>query len=306
MRVSTYSQNLNLLQQIQRNQAQAADDQRQVSTGRKADDYAGLGRNAAAVLGAHSLVARATAYAEVGKQVDARLTLQDSNMGAAADAASALVDTLRSAVTSGNGAGITQALQAAFGTTSQALNAQYGGQYLFGGAQSDVPPFQAASLGDLAGASGTAGAFFTDGGTSPAVVVADGLTMQPGVPASAIGGGIMGALKAIAGYDASNGPLQGALTEDQRSFLNQQVDALTSAIGQINDLRAVNGANQKQLAMVQTQHQDTLTAATSLLDDLESADPATAITRLNQDQTSLQALYKMVDQLNQVSLLNFL
>src|SRR3546814_154659 len=145
MRICTYSQNITLLQQIQRNQAQAADDQRQVSTGLKADDYAGLGRNATTVLSAHSLVRRATAYGEITQQVGARLTLQDSNLGMAGDAVSSLIDTLRTAINSSNGGGIDQALQGTFGAVAQALNAQYAGQYLFGGAQSDVQPFSATS-----------------------------------------------------------------------------------------------------------------------------------------------------------------
>jgi flagellar hook-associated protein 3 FlgL len=305
MRISTYSQNTALLQQIQRNQEQAADHQRQVSTGFKADDYAGLGRDAATVLSAHSLVRRTTAYGEITQQVGARLTLQDSNLGMAGDAVSSLIDTLRTAVNSGNGGGIGQALQGTFGTVAQALNAQYAGQYLFGGAQSDAQPFGATSLADLSDPAKPLASFFTAGGPVPAVTVADGLTIQPGILASDAGQAVMGALKAIGAYDASN-PLSGALDDTQKAFLTQQINALSSAVGQITDLRAANGAHQQQIETLQTQQKDTLSAAQSLLDDLENADPATAITKLNQDQTSLQALYKMVDQINQVSLLNFL
>ena len=45
---------------------------------------------------------------------------------------------------------------------------------------------------------------------------------------------------------------------------------------------------------------------TGVISDIEDVDMASAVTRLNGDQTALQASYKVMAQLSQLSLLNFL
>lgn len=306
MRVSTYFNSQSVLQQIQLTQSRQLEDQRQVATGLKANDYEGLGRNAAAVLSAHTIVQRTQSYVDVSKEVASRLQIQDANLGAIGDATTRLIDRMREAVSSGNGAGLMDDVQNTFGTTMQALNVNYAGQYLFGGTRTDQPPFTAGTLSTLADPTQTAGAFFKDASSLQSVPVADGLTIQPGLRASDIGQSLMGSLKAIAEFDTSSGPINGQLTTAQQSFLTTQISALSSALGQVNDLRALNGSYQAQVTTVQSQHQDTLTSAQGLLSDLEEVDPAQAITNLNQDQTTLQAMYQTIHQINQVSLLNYL
>lgn len=306
MRISTFFHSQAVLQQVQLTQNRQVEDQRQVATGRKADDYEGLGRNAAAVLSARTIAQRTDNYVNISKEVTSRLEIQDANLGAINDASTRLLDRMREAVGSGNGAGLMDDVQNAFGTTMQALNVNYAGQYLFGGTRTDQPPFTAGTLTALADPLQPVGAFFKDAASLQSVPVADGLVIQPGLRASDIGQNVMASLKAIAEFDMTSGPINGRLTTAQQTFLTGQITALSSALGQVNDFRALNGSYKAQVETVQSQHQDTLKTAKTLLSDLEEVDMAQAITNLNQDQTALEALYKTVRQIDQVSLLNYL
>ena len=306
MRISTLFQSQSVLQQIQFTQASQTEHQRQVATGRKADDYAGLGRNATAVLSARTIAQRTQNYVDVSKEVNARLAMQEANLGAISGAATRLLDRMREVVGSGNGAGLMDDVQNTFGTAAQALNVNYAGQYLFGGTRTDQRPFTADSLDTLADPAQPASDFFANADSLQTIPVSDGLTVQPGLRADDVGHDIMASLKAIAEYDAAFGPITGTLTPAQQTFLSGQVTALSAAVQRVNDMNAMNGSYQAQIKTVQSQHQDTLKMTEALLSDMEEVDMAAAITNLNQDQTTLEALYKTVSQLDEVSLLRFL
>ena len=67
-----------------------------------------------------------------------------------------------------------------------------------------------------------------------------------------------------------------------------------------------NGVRQNRLDSVLQQHETTGNVVTGVISDIEDVDMASAVTKLNGDQTALQASYKVMAQLSQLSLLNFL
>ena len=61
-----------------------------------------------------------------------------------------------------------------------------------------------------------------------------------------------------------------------------------------------------QVQQVQQSHQNFINLAQTNIQGLESVDPATAITQLNQVEINLQASYQSISTLQQLSLVNFL
>ena len=117
----------------------------------------------------------------------------------------------------------------------------------------------------------------------------------------------MDVLKAIADFNAGpNGPIDGKLTATQKTFIQTQLNNLDSARQTILNSQVENGVRQNRLDSVLKQHATTSNVVTGVISDIEDVDMANAVTKLNGDQTALQASYKVMAQLSQLSLLNFL
>lgn len=74
-RISTFTQQPGIISQMLRAQIQIVDDQRQVSTGYKADRCQGLARDTAALASAHAIESRTTQYIDLGRQIGGQVSL---------------------------------------------------------------------------------------------------------------------------------------------------------------------------------------------------------------------------------------
>lgn len=302
MRIGTHFAHQSALSDILRLQQQRFQSEQQVTTGKKAQDYGDLGAKTGVLLGAKTAAQRAEGYLATGRELAGRLDLQDTHLKGLADVAGRLRDRMMNALSSGDMTGMMGEARALFAEAAGHLNARVGGQYLFGGIRSDAPPFTATALSDLADPLTPVATHFQNSATAPRARIDDQVTLDYGVLADAVGSDLMARFKRLAEYAPADGPLGAS----ERAFFEAEVQALGETIRGLNTAAAVNGEKQAQLASVQGQHEDSQVAAKRLIADIEEVDLAEAVIRLNQDQVALEASYRAMRTIQQVSLLDFL
>lgn len=106
----------------------------------------------------------------------------------------------------------------------------------------------------------------------------------------------------------------GSLTQAQSDTMHTDVRALAdgvrvaseAVVDTLADERGILGTVEARLATERRQHDDVLALAERQLSDVEEIDIAEASTRLSLLQTQLEASYRLVGQLGQLSLANYL
>jgi len=305
-RVSSFGQQQVLITSIMQNQQRVFDAQRQISTGKKSEDYAGLGGDTGAALGARSFKSRVDTYQATIAAVRGKLNANDVQVGGMIDAMSKLKETIQTTLANNQAEGFNDVLNQTFSFMSNALNTNYDGTYLFSGAKTGTKPVNVTSLQQLAALPATGDAF--DNGKTPMKAkIADGVDLQFGLLASDVGQGAFDQMLPLYNSDqGANGPLNGKLTDAQRTFLQGQVSALGSAIDNMRQYQVKNGLANSRIDVVDQQHTDTSTFLQTFIADIEDVNVAEAVSRLNNDQTALEASYKTIGSLSQLTLLKFL
>ena len=171
-------------------------------------------------------------------------------------------------------------------------NASYAGRYVFGGTNTQTPPYV---LGDASDAyRGDDGRIAREigPGVSLAVNIAGSRIIGSGA-----GDGILGALRTIhASLVADDGP---ALRGPNLSGLDAQLDALLG-------VRAENGASQNRIEAAVSRLEQYEESTVSQLSETEDADFAQVMIDLNSQQAAYQAALKAGANIVQSSLMDFL
>lgn len=299
-RVATIPLQRTMSAAIHHSQQLLATTQTQLSTGKKAADYASLGTQAVRNLSTHSLLAQQDAYATVATRVGTALSLNDINIGAIDTAASTLKKDLLTALGTRRSPGLSESIAAAFDQFRTSLNATDGGASLFGGSQTDSAPFLPVTLADTIAM--PAAAAFANDSVKATVRAADGVDVQYGVTASDIGSGLYAAFQTLAGVGTIGDPPTAA-----------QLDALSAAASQIDtgltELRTVNAENgrrQAQTETLATRASDRSVLLHGIINGNEDADLGQVAIDLAQQKTMLQASYSVFAQLSSLSLASYL
>ena len=305
-RVATNSQSQLMLSQIMQSESQLNKTQAQVTSGKVATDYAGIGDKTAVLEATRSLSERTTAYQSATTTASNQVDLQNTQLSSLSDLANTLRDDITTAVANNDGSSLMTDAQSVMDQLTQVLNTKdANGNYIYGGDNNNVPTVTETSLSDLTSLSNVSQAF-QNGAKTNSVMVADGQSVQVGVLASDIGTQMMQTLKDIADYVNTNGSLTTDMTSAQSNFLSGEIQSATDAGTQINAVAATNGNNYQSLQNALTNQTSMSTTYQGFVSDLENVDMATAITNLNQDQVALQAAMEVTSQLGQISLLNYL
>lgn len=299
-RVATIPLQRTMSNAIQQSQQALATTQKQLATAKKASDYAALGTEAVRNLSAHSLLAKQDAYGSAADRVSATLSFNDTHLGAIDTSAMALKQDLLTAIGTGKGGGLNDAITAAFNQFRAALNAAEGGVSLFGGSQTDGPAFLPNTLAETVGT--PASAAFANDGVKASVRLSDGVDVQYGVTASDAGSGLYAAFQTLAGAGTIGDPPTAA-----------QIESLTQAASQIDtgltSLRAVNAENGRKQAQAETlgtRAVDRATLLRGIISGNEDADLGQVAIDLAQQKTILQASYSVFSQLSGLSLVSYL
>ncbi len=304
-RISTYAQNQAVIAQMLRSQSQVAQTQRQVSTGEISEYYQGMARDASTLVGAKAVESRTLKFIDLGKQVINRVDFQSTGLSTMYDAADKLRQNLLNALANNSGRTVAIDVNSAFEVGKSVLNTKVNGSYLYAGSRTDIMPFSAADLADLATVANPVASYFENDTKKSQVRIDQNLVIEYGQVASEMGQDLMGSIKAMAEYNAVT-PFGQYLTPADRAMIESQITFLNAAMDKIGSIEATNGIVQKRLEDIVIRHEELDVVNKRLIADVSEVDMASAISRLNQDQLAVEASYSLIRQLNKVSLLNFI
>ena len=284
--------------------------QQQVSTGKKGDDLTDFGDQTRSLVATNTVKSRVDGLVSQLNNLQVKLNFQQAALGQISDVAANLKQTLTNALASGQGDGVMSDVASYFSQTVQALNSQYGGDYLFSGGQTRTQPFTATDISQLAAtppASNPAVAsFFQNGNLTPTNRIDDSTTIPTGFLASTVGQQLMQAFQDIQAYQQANGPFTGQLTQAQQTFLQNEITNLNSVVASTIQTTAQGGDIQKRVEDATKAQTDRQTTLTNVLGDITDVNVAQAAADLSQAQNAVQASAQVFLTLKGMSLLNYL
>ena len=305
-RIGSFSQSQALLLELTRQNAKVFRTQEQVATGKVADNFKDIAADTGVLLTAKKVESRTIQFQNNITELSARVEIQNIQLTRIEDAAAELRQDVLNAISLESGAALSEKIDAAFRQVLNTLNSQFDDRYLFAGTRSDQPPVNISTLADLVAAP-TVDDVFDNNQLRESVPIDEGQNIAVSFLADQIGRDLLQVIKDLATFDAGpSGPFGDHLTSAQRSFLESQLPALNSAHeGQI-DHTADNGLLANQLEAAQDRHDTSLISLRQFISDIEDVDLAEAVTRLNQDQVAVQASARILADLNNLTLLNFI
>lgn len=299
---NTYSVILNDLLNAQNRETTA---QQQVSTGKKGDDLVAFGDQTRSLVATNTVKARVDGLVTQLNSLQVKMNFQQAALGQISDVSANLKQSLTNALASGQGDGIMADVQSYFSQAIEALNTQYGGDYVFSGGQTQTKPFTAPDLATLT--TGSVSSFFKDGGLVPSNRIDDSTTIQTGFLASSIGQQLMQAFQAIQNFQqGAGGNFGGALTTAQQNFLQNEITTLDGVVTAATQTTAQGGDIQKRVEDATTAQTDRQTTLTNMLGDITDVNMAKAASDLTQAQSAVQASAQVFMTLKGMSLLNYL
>jgi flagellar hook-associated protein 3 FlgL len=299
-RVATIPLQRTMSNAIQHSQQLLSATQTQLATGKKAPDFASLGTQAVRNLSSHSLLAQQDAYSGVASRVGTTLSLYDINLSVIDTASSSLRQDILSAIGSGQAGGLQETIKSAFDQFRASLNASEGGMALFGGTQTDSPPFTANTLADTIGLAPSAA--FVDDGVKASARISDGLDVQYGVTAGSIGKDLYTAFQTLAGA----GVIGETPTAAQLAMLASAAGQLETGLSSLREVSAGNGRTQAQAEQLGVRASDRSVLLSGIIESNEDADLGQVAIDLAQQKTMLQASYSVFSQLSSLTLASYL
>lgn len=305
-RVSSFGQTELLIQSMLRNQERIFTDQLQITTGKRSQDFAGLGSDTISLLGARDFKSRTLTFIETIKTVDSRLAAYDLQLNGILNTASDFRQAILTTIAAEEAAAFDALLNESFTFIVSSLNTKVGGQFIFAGSKTDTRPVNASSIADL-----TAAAFATDlyqnDNNKTRARVSDSVELEFGITASEATTTLFESFKRIADFNAGgSGPLGGPLTATQRAFLVSELQLLDQAILDTRQFQIINGLAQQRIETISDQHADTSNFLDIFISDIEDVNIAEAISRLNLDQLSLEASFRTFSTVSGLNILRFI
>jgi flagellar hook-associated protein 3 FlgL len=305
-RITTASYYSSVLSDLMAAQSRENIANQQVSTGKLGSDLKGFGNQTRNIIATNTVKARVDTMVGQLKNLNVKMNFQQASVEQISTVAASLKDSLTNALASGDGSSLMNSVQSFFSQASQALNTQYGGDYIFSGGQTQTKPFTAAGLSDLTSGPPLS-SFFKNGALAPTSQVDDNTTIQTGFLASNLGQSLMASFQSIQSFQQSaSGNFNGPLTNAQQTFLTSAITQLAAVVTSTTQTSAQGGDMQAQVtkaATTQTDRQTTLKSSLGDMTDINEADAATALT---QAQTAVQASAQVFMTLKSMSLLNYL
>ena len=305
-RVSTMGNYNSALLNLFAAQNRQFDAQQRLGTEKIATDLQGFGRSSESLTALKGAQARIQGFIDTGDAALARLESQDLALTRASDA----IDRLRSAI--GNslaneaGGTLDLELETAFQDFRGALNMEHQGQFLFAGGNADQAPMEFTSLAQIP-TTGPVDAAFTNGSLNKASRISETTALDTSFFASALGSETVAIMRDIKVFGtAPSAPYGARLTEAQKSFLTTKLGELAAAGGTFLTSVAQNGAIYQQVQAINENNAAQLTQLDELVGQRTDADLAQAAVDIKLSEVAIQASAQVINQLRNVSLLNFL
>lgn len=306
-RVATYGNYQSALLNLMTTQMRSAEAQERVSTQKNATDLTGFGRQSETLTSLKGAQSRIQGFIDTAEAVTSRLTTQDLAMSQVDEGISRMREAIGNALSTDSAVSLMLEMEGQFQSVRVGLNTRHQGGYLFAGASTTTAPLTPTNLTELAAAPSVASVFRNDT-LKTASRVADGTTLETGFLADELGTDVLSILRDVQNFHTTvgQGPLNGKLTEAQKTFLTTQLSRLEQAGQGVIDKMAKTGSLAKQVESISTGHTAQKNALDELVLDRTDADMAKAVTDLQLSQIAIQASAQVISQLRDVSLLNYL
>jgi flagellar hook-associated protein 3 FlgL len=279
---------------------------RQVATGKVADNYAGYRDKTAIMEAARSASARADANAAAATQALARLDVQDAQLSQMSELANEIRTAITKASADRDGTSLMSQLEAYFDQIVGVMNSKDANGYIYAGDNNQTAPVVVNSIADLAALPTAAGAF-VNGALKTEVKIGDSQNVEVGLLASDLATELFDLLRQVAQFDAGvNGPFSGTTTPAQQTFLESLIPTAMTAQRNVNAQAAANGIHYQTVKQAMEQLEASSVVYKGFVANIEDVDMAEALARLNQNQVALQAAFQVTSTLNRLSLLNYL
>jgi flagellar hook-associated protein 3 FlgL len=305
-RVATMSLGQTLTSEYGRIQGRTLLTQEQIATGKVGDQYADAKDKAGVLAAAKMKAAGVDAYTAATKEVLNKLNIQDLHLQQLSDVTARLRAAIGDALAAGRAPALSTDLKNMYAEVVTLLNTRIDGKFIYGGSRTDQPPVNADTLAELVAAP-TVADIFDNTDLTQTHRIDDHEILETGLTASGIATDLMQMFKTIATFDAgAGGPFGMDMTDAQKTFLTTQHVALPDIQTGINTVAAINGTRHEQATTALDRHEGMAAYFAKFVGDIEDVDLAEAVARLNADQVAAEAAGRMIAQLNQVSLLNFI
>jgi len=302
-RVSTAANYQSALLDLMSAQTRAQEAQERVSTQKVATDLTGFGRSSEALTALKSAQSRIQGFMDTGDAVAARLASQDLAFDRVAEGADGARQAIADALASGRIDGLILELQGHFQIAKEGLNTKHQGQYLFGGGNVGENPVQVDTLAELAAAGSTE--VFANGELKQVSRLDEGTTVETGFLADEVGTALFDVFRQLQDFHAAT-PLTGQPDQATKDFLTARLKDFDAQYEAITNQAALNGSLQNRVESVLKAQEAQKTSLDELVAGRTDADLAQALTDLELSQVAIQASAQVINQLRQVSLLNFL
>jgi flagellar hook-associated protein 3 FlgL len=274
------------------------------TNGQNLKDYSGSSELLTAM---RSVQTRLGAFQSQNKLLTDKLATQATALNRVADAAQSVRQAITEALASGRADTLVEDIQAQLRNAVEGMNARYGGKYLFAGGQVDTRPVTAVTLSDLTAPPAIVADFFQNDQFQVTAKLDEATTISTGFLASEIGTDMLAAFQAFQAFnEGAGGPFTGQLSEAQKTFLESQLVGWDTVRGDVTDLAAHNGINQKRLETLAEDLKTRENSLASILGDITDADVAEAASQLQQAQLSVQSAAYVFQALQDSSLINLL
>lgn len=318
MRIASFNQAQFMVQNMLRTQSELADTQLQLQSGKKYNDIDGFGAKSTTLQSTRSLLERMDAHFANNQQVKSRVDIYDSSLQSLEEVANDLRDGIFNAMSLTDGTNLEAQLKGLVEQTANIMNTRIEGRYIYSGTNTDTEPMRVKNAAELlAEPQPPAGEFFDNSNVKISARLDDETILEYGVLADEVGQELVESMQRIllfndgtlpngAGAFAPAGALQGKLDDNERAFLEAELQNVQAAIDTILSVEAENGMTSKTIDKVQGRIQDETIVLKEFLSSMEDADLGKASTKLLQEQASLQASMQLIGQIQQLSLINFL
>lgn len=300
-RVANFAQHQRNLAHILDAQKRLNDGQLQISSGKIAQQYSGVARDARRLVNMESSHVRTTQFISSNKLVDQRLQSMETNVSQIFDLVTQYKTLIINALNSDNSADLAMPVQSQslMDQITALLNTEQDGRYLFAGTRTDAKPVDQAGLPatyTIPTSDGDASGYYVGDATQLAVQADDNFTVTYGVTADETG--FEQAIRAM--HMVVIGP------PNDRATLDEALRVINQAIDGVSDIRTQIGASRAALENVNARLGDFLTFTEQTISDLENTDVTEVITNMNSDQVGLEASYAIISRLSNLSLTQFL
>jgi len=299
-RIASFGQQNVLLQNTLRNQQRLSVTQQQITAGKKANDFRQLAPNAQEALSVRNARASVDAFRSTVQTVQRSTSIYEATLGNIETAVGDARQGVLNALAQKDAEGLMQQLEASFGTVIGALNTRINEEFVYAGASTDTPPVISMSFQDFLALPDPADILQNDS-TKKRALIDEGVELEFGQLADEVAGNFFATLHSL-----GNAPVAGTLDQTEEDILTVELNALDQARSDIQAAITRNGLNIRRLEELDVQHAETQDFLGGLIGDIEDVNLAEAVTRLNQQQTTIEASFRTIGTLSRLSLLDFI